>query len=56
MILNMVKTKVMFRVKVLLAFEEGESLLVSQIWDKIAILLLRDVIIDYYDLVIKQGG
>lgn len=53
---DMVKTEVVFRGEVLPAFEVGEPWPVSQIRNEIAILLPRDVIPDYYDLVIERPG
>lgn len=55
-ILDMVWTEVLFLGKVLLAFEVRKSWPVSQIRNEIAILLSRDVILDYYNLVIERAG
>ncbi|KAG0626551.1 hypothetical protein M758_2G134600 [Ceratodon purpureus] len=53
---DMVKAEVVFRDEVLPAFEVGKSWPVSQIRNEIAILLSREDIPDFYDLVIEWPG
>lgn len=53
---DMVKAEVVFRGEVLPAFEVGKSWPVSQIRNEIAILLSREDIPDFYDLVIEWPG